>query len=110
MILAELAGRVAEVAQEYCQSRRARLQVGRAARKLRRDHARAHRIHAGEEGIAARGATLHGHVVHEDRTLIADTIDIWRFAHHQSAVIDTRLHPADVIAHDEENVGLLLLL
>jgi hypothetical protein len=25
-------------------------------------------------------------------------------------VVDARLHPADIIAHDEEDVGLLLLL
>src|SRR5262249_40652218 len=40
VVLAELAGRVAEVAQEYCERRCARLQIGRAARKLGRDHAR----------------------------------------------------------------------
>src|SRR5262249_14245165 len=28
----------------------------------------------------------------------------------QAAVVDARLHPADVVAHDEEDVGLLLLL
>src|SRR6516225_3872388 len=110
MVLAKFAGRVAEVAQEYCERWGARLQVGRAARKLRRDHARAYRIHAGEEGIAPGGAALHGHVVHEDCALVADPIDIWSFAHHQSAVIDTRLHDADVVTHDEKDVGLLWLL
>src|SRR6516225_7461185 len=29
---------------------------------------------------------------------------------HQPAMVDARLHPADVITHDEEDVGLLLLL
>ena len=40
VVLAELAGGVAEVEQELGERRRARPQVGRAARKLRRDHAR----------------------------------------------------------------------
>src|SRR6516165_3008626 len=110
MVLAKFAGRVAEVAQEYCERWGARLQVGRAARKLRRDHARAHRIHAGEEGIAPGGAALHGHVVHEDRAFVADAIDVWGFTDHQAAMIDMRLHKADVVTHDEEDVGLLLLL
>src|SRR5262249_22016034 len=49
-------------------------------------------------------------VIHEDCALVADPIDVRGFADHQAAVIDARLHPADVITHDEENVGLLLLL
>jgi hypothetical protein len=44
VVLAELAGVVAEIEQELGQRRRARLQVGRAARQLRRDHARAQRM------------------------------------------------------------------
>jgi hypothetical protein len=71
---------------------------------LRRDHSGAQGIHAGEEGIAPGGAALHGDVVHEDCALVPDTVDVGRFANHQ----DARLHPADVITHDEENVGLLL--
>jgi len=65
---------------------------------------------AGEEGVAPGGAALHGHVVHEDRAFIADAINVGRLADHQSAVIDTRLHEADVVTHNEEDVGLLLLL
>src|SRR5262249_54297515 len=109
-VLAELAGGVAEVAQEHRERWRAGPQVGRAARQLRRHHAGAHRVHAGEEGIAPRGAALHGDIVHEDRALVADAVDVRRLAYHQAAVVDARLHPADVVAHDEEDVGLLLLL
>ena len=110
VVLAELAGVVAEIEQELGERRRAGPQVGRAARQLRRDHAGAHRIHAGEEGIAPGGAALHGDVVHEDRAFVADAVDVGRLPDHQAAVIDARLHPADVVAHDEEDVGLLLLL
>ena len=39
---------------------------------------------------------------------LADAIDVGRFADHQSAVVDTRLHPADVVSHDEQDIGLLL--
>ena len=67
-------------------------------------------MHAGEERVAPRSTALLGVVGHEDRTLVADAIDIGRLTNHQTAVVDVRLHPADVVAHDEENVGLLLLL
>ena len=109
VVLAELAGGVAEIKQELGERRGAGSQVGRAARQLRRDHARAQRIHAGEEGIAPGGAALHGDIVHEDRALVPDAVDVGRFADHQAAMVDARLHPADVVAHDEEDVGLGLL-
>jgi len=66
-------------------------------------------MHAGEEGCAPRRAALFGVVVHEDRALLADPVDVGRFSHHQATMINPRLHPADVVAHDEEDVGLLLL-
>ena len=107
VVLAELAGVVAEIEQELGERRRAGPQIGRAAGQLRRDHARAQRMHAGEEGIAPGRAALLGIVVHEDRAFVADAIDVRRLADHQTAMIDARLHPADVVAHDEEDVGLL---
>src|SRR5262249_31487182 len=82
----------------------------RAARKLRRNHSSAQRMHAGEERIAAGGAALLGIIVHEDRAFVADAVDVRRLTDHQAAVVDAWLHPADVVAHDEQDVGLLLLL
>ena len=38
---------------------------------------------------------------------LGDAVDVGRFADHQPAVIATRLHPADVVAHDEQDVGFL---
>src|SRR5262249_377868 len=88
VVLAELAGGVGEVEQELGNRGSAGPQVGWAARELRRDHAGAQRIHAGEEGVAAGGAALHGDVVHEDRTFGTDAIDARRLADHQATVID----------------------
>ena len=110
MVLAELAGVVAEIAQEPGERRGAGPQIGGAARQLRRDHAGAQRMHAGEEGIAPGRAALLGIVGHELRAFIADAVDVGRFPDHQAAVVDARLHPADVVAHDEQDVGLGLLL
>ena len=70
MVLAEFSGGVAEIVQELGERRGAGLQEGGAAGQLRRDHAGAQRIHAGEEGVAPGGAALHGEVVHEDGALV----------------------------------------
>ena len=107
VVLAELAGVVAEIAQELGDRRRSGPQVGRAAWQLRRDHAGAQRMHAGEEGVAPGGAALLGVISHEDRAFVADAVDVGRFPDHQAAMVDARLHPADVVAHDEQDVGLL---
>src|SRR6478736_6626279 len=40
----------------------------------------------------------------------ADAIDVGRFSHHQTLMVYAWLHPTDIVAHDEENVGFLLLL
>ena len=110
MVLAELAGVVAEIEQELGERRGAGPQIGRAAGQLRGDHAGAQRIHAGEEGIPTRRAALLGVIVHEDRAFVADAIDVGRFPHHQATMVDARLHPADVVTHDEQDVGFLRLL
>ena len=108
MVLAELAGGVAEIMQELGERRCSRSQIGDAAGKLRRDHAGAQGMHAGEEGVPSRRAALLGIVGHELRTLVAEAIDVGRFADHQATMINARLHPADVVAHDEQDVGLFL--
>src|SRR5262245_57301361 len=108
MVLAELACSVAEIEQEHGERRSTRLKVGRTTGKLGRDHAGAQGIHSGEECIASGRATLHGDIIHEDAALVANAVDVWRFTDHQSAMIDARLHPADVITHDEHDIGLRL--
>ena len=37
-----------------------------------------------------------------------DAVDVGSFSNGKALVIDARLHPADVVAHDEENIRLLL--
>ena len=74
VVFPELAGGVAQVMQELGERRGTGAQVGRAARQLRWNHPGAQWVHAGEEGIAARGAALHGEVVHEDGALIPNAV------------------------------------
>ena len=38
---------------------------------------------------------------------MADAVDVGRFPDHQAFMVNARLHPADIIAHDEEDVGFL---
>src|SRR6267142_1693230 len=106
MVLAELAGVVALVEQKLCYRRGARPQPGRAAGQLRRNHSRAQRMHAGEEGVAPGGAALLGIISHEERAIVSDAVDVRRLANHQATMVDARLHNADVVAHDEDDVGL----
>ena len=108
MVLAELAGVVAEIQEELGEHRRAGLQIARAAGQLRHDHAGPERLHAGDEGVAPGGAALLGVIVGEHRTFLAEAVDVGRLADHQATMVDRRLHPADVVTHDEQDVGLLL--
>src|SRR5258705_7850110 len=62
-------------------------------------------MHAREEGVAPGGAALLGIVVREECALVADAINVGSLADHQPAMVDTRLHPPDVVTHDEKNVG-----
>ena len=109
VVLAEFARGIAKIMQEFGKSRGAGPQIGRAAWQLRRDHAGAQRIHAREECVAPRRAALHGDIVREHRAFAADAIDVRRLANHQAAMIDARLHPADVVTHDKEDIGLIRL-
>ena len=108
MVLAELAGVVAEIEQELGDRRGAGPQIRWTAGELRRDHAGAQRMHAGEEGVTTRRAALLGVVLGKHRPFLADLVDVRRLADHQAAMIDARLHPSDIVAHDEEDVRFLL--
>jgi hypothetical protein len=39
---------------------------------------------------------------------MANAVNVGCFSYHQAAMVDTRLHPADVVSHNEHDVGLLL--
>ena len=57
---------------------------------------------------APGGAARLGVVVHEHAAFVGDAVDVRRLADHQAAVVTARLHPADVVAHDEQDVRLLV--
>src|ERR1700693_3546122 len=109
MILTEFTRVIAKVTQEFRKRWSTRAKVGRATGQLWRNHARAKRMHPSEERVASGCATLFGVISHEDRAFIANTVNIWSLADHQPTMVNTRLHPADVISHNEDNVRFFLL-
>ena len=107
VVLAELTGVVAQRQQHFTDAWGALTQPGRHARHHRYGKTDAERIHPGHEGGPARGTALHGVKVHEEATLVRDAVDIGGLTHHQPAMIDRGLHEADVVGHDEQDVGLV---
>ncbi len=105
VVLAELAGVVAEIQQEFCQRGRARQQRTGGTRKLRHDHARPQRMHAGEEGGAAGRAALLGIIGHKPRAFFPEAVDVGRLPNHEPLMVSADVHDADVVAHDEQDVG-----
>src|SRR5215470_1698835 len=110
VVLTKLARAIAEIKEELADRGGSRHQPRWASGYLRYDQTGTHRIHAGNESVAPRRAALHGVVVEEPRALVADSVDVGCFTGHQALMVYARLHPADVVPHDEDDVGLLLCL
>ena len=64
---------------------------------------------AGDERGAPGGAGLLAVVVGEDRAFVGDAVDVGRAIAHHAAVVGADVPVADVVAHDDEDVRLLLL-
>ncbi len=62
---------------------------------------------AGDEIGAASGTTCLGIIVGEAHALGGELVEVGRFAGHDALMIGTDIKPADIIAHDNENVRLL---
>jgi hypothetical protein len=63
----------------------------------------------GDKIGAARGAAGHGIIVGKPHPLGRELVEVRRFAGHDALVIGSDIKPADVVAHDHQDVGLLLL-
>jgi len=69
----------------------------------------AHRALAGDKRGPAGSARLLAVIVGEDRPFIGDTVDVGRPVAHLAAVIGADVPIADIVCHNDEDVGLLLL-
>ena len=63
----------------------------------------------GDERRASGGAALLTIPVRKHRAFFGNTVDVGCLVSHDAAMIDARVEPADVVAHDDEDVGFLLL-
>ena len=67
--------------------------------------ARAQGDFAGDEGGPARRAAGFGVVVGEQHALRGQLVEVRRLAGHHAPVVGADVEPADVVAHDEHDVG-----
>ena len=58
-------------------------------------------MHAGKEGGAPGRAALLGIIGHKPRAFIREAIDVGRLPNHESLMVSTHVHDADVIAHNK---------
>ena len=110
MVLAELAGGVAERLEQLGERRVFRLQPEVGARQADLEQAGPKARLAGDEGGAAGGAALLAIVVGEDQAFVGDAVDVGRLVAHHATVVVADVPVADVVAHDDQNVRSLLLL
>ena len=109
VVLAELAGGVAHRLQRRGDRRRLGRHADRRAGLADGRHAGADRELAGDEVRAARRAARLGVVVGEPHALGREPVEVRRPAGHDALVVGADVEPADVVAHDEDDVRLLLL-
>ena len=109
VVLAELAGGVALRFERGGNGAGLRRKAGLGARLADRGHAGADGQFAGDEVGATRRATRLGVVVGEQHAFLGQLVEGGRPAGHHAAMVGADVPHADVIAHDEEDVGFLAL-
>src|SRR6266568_7511276 len=109
VVLAELASGVALRFERSSNRASLSWQPGFSARLPDRGHAGATGQFAGNEVRPARGATRLGVVVSEQHPLLGELVEVRRLAGHQATMVGADVPHADVIAHDDDDVGFLVL-
>ena len=107
MVLAELAGGVAQRLERGGNGAGFGRNADLGARLADRGHAGADRQFAGDEVRATRRATRLGVVVGEQHSFLGHLVEIRRPAGHHAAVVGADVPHADVVAHDDDDVRLL---
>jgi hypothetical protein len=106
MILAELPGGVTECLHDIGHARVKRAKAELRAGQADFGQAGADRRLSGDERSASGGAALLAVPVGEHRALAADAVDVGRAVAHDAHVVGADVVPADVVAHDEQDVRL----
>ena len=104
VVLAELAGGVAERLEQFGDRRIFRLQADIGAGHADLGQPGADRVLAGDERGAAGRAALLAVVVGEGHALVGDAVDVGRAVAHLAAAVVADVPPADVVAPEDEDV------
>ena len=107
MVLPELARGVPERFEQFRDGRVLRLETDIGAGHADLGQARADRVLAGDERGPARRAALLPVVVGEGDPLVGDAVDVGRPVAHLAPVVVADVPPADVVAPQDQDVGLL---
>ena len=107
VVLAELAGHVAERLEQLGDGRVGLGQAFRCARQADLGEAGADGRLAGDERRASGGAALLAIPVGEQRAFLGDAVDVRRLVAHHALVVGADVELADVVAPDDEDVGLV---
>ena len=110
MVLAELRGDVTLRLEQFGNGRVLLGQPLLGARQADLQQPGAQRALAGDEGGAAGGTGLLAIIIGEDRAFIGDAVEVGRAIAHLAAIIGADVPVADIVAHDDEDVWLRLLL
>ena len=110
VVLAVLAGHVAVALEQPGDRRVLLLEAEIGARQPDLGETGAHRRLAGDERRPPGGAALLPVPVGEQGALARDPVDVRRPVAHHAEVVGADVVPADVVAPDHQDVGLLLLL
>jgi hypothetical protein len=110
VILAELPRGIAQRLQNFRDARICCLQANVCPRQADFRQPGADGRLPGDERRTPRRAALLPIPVCEARTFLRNAVDIGRVLPHYTLMIGTRVEPADVVAHDDEDVGFLLRL
>ena len=109
VVLAELAGGVAEILEEFPDRWILGAEPERRARHADLGEAGTDRRLSGNKGGATGCAALLPIEISEHRAFLGDAVDVRRPVTHDAVVVATDIEPADVVGHDEENIRFCCL-
>src|SRR5206468_12608325 len=107
MVLAELACDVALRFEQFRDRHIPCLQTFLSTWQADFEHAGAETRLAGDEARAPGGTALLAVPVRKERAFLRDAVNVRRFVAHHSLVVSADVPVADVVAPDDEDVGLL---
>jgi len=109
VVFAELSGHVTPRPEQSGNRRIFLLHALGSARQSNLGKASADGRLAGDEGRASSGAALLAIPVREQRALLRDAVDVGRLVAHHAQVVGADVELTDIVAPDDQDVGLLLL-